>query len=264
MAKKQKRMSREELRKPDALQEALAPWWDKLEQHWKMLVVGCLAILLAGVASSAYKRASATSAADGADAFTAAVAPVTAPTGEDDSTTPESALPIKPVERYADEAAARAEARTRLDAYIAEEESGAHVDAARLLRAGLEVEDAGARLTALQALSGNEDLAALQPSIQMGIADALLATGDRGAATAKYQEVADATTGMAKALALMAKGDASNPLAGGSDAAAAKTAYAAAKAALGPRPTVDAGDVFAAFGEPYIYAELDNKLALLD
>ena len=63
----------------------------------------------------------------------------------------------------------------------------------------------------------------------------------------------------------MAMGDLVNPLvAKPGDAAKAREHYEAAKKALGPKPAVSADDVFASFSEPYLYSELDNKLALLD
>ena len=63
----------------------------------------------------------------------------------------------------------------------------------------------------------------------------------------------------------MSLGDLVNPLVSAKgDAAKARGHYEEAKKALGPKPPVAADDVFASFSEPYLYSELDNKLALLD
>ena len=62
----------------------------------------------------------------------------------------------------------------------------------------------------------------------------------------------------------MAMGDMQNPLsAADGDLTKARAAYEEASKALGVRPETPPGDIYAALSEPYLYAEIENRLALL-
>ena len=52
MAKKSKRMTREELRQPDEVQMALKGMWDWIEAHWRTLAAGGVALLVAGAVTA--------------------------------------------------------------------------------------------------------------------------------------------------------------------------------------------------------------------
>lgn len=132
---------------------------------------------------------------------------------------------------------------------------------ARILHASIGGgEGAAGVLEAAAAESGPFQVTAL-----MALGGQQAASGDVSKASATYQRVADSTNGATKALALMALGDLVNPLVvSPGDAGKAREHYAKAKEALGAKPAVSADDVFASFSEPYLYSELDNKLALLD
>ena len=66
-------------------------------------------------------------------------------------------------------------------------------------------------------------------------------------------------------MAWMAVGDLQNPLAltSGGDSGLARKAYEQATQALGPRAAAAPGDLYASLSAPYLYAELDARLALL-
>ena len=99
----------------------------------------------------------------------------------------------------------------------------------------------------------------------MALARRQAAAGDAATAAQTYQRLVDASHGATRAFAFMAMGDLVNPLiTSPGDTAQARDYYTKAKKALGPKVKAADDDVFASFSEPYLYSELDNKLALLD
>ncbi len=136
--------------------------------------------------------------------------------------------------------------------------------AARVLKASLDAGDAGST-DVLKAATDDADLAPFSATALMALGRRLVAAGQADKAAEAYQRVADMSQGAARAMALAAMGDLVNPLvAAPGDPTKARELYTAAKAALGPKPPSAPGDVFAALQQPYLYSELDNKLALLD
>ena len=261
MAKKQKRMSRKELRQPDQVQVALSGWWDRLEQHWRLLVAGGLALLVAGIGSSVYKRSAVADAQSRAEMLRSALDPLTAPLGEIEADAPDY---VKSIERFDDRAAARAAALERLNTVSAD--ANESVTGIKTLLTGvLTPADDANGAAALKDAAADAALAPLHTGIQFALAQRQAGAGDLDAAMETYKALASQSTGMTKAMALMAQGDLKNPLVvDGGDGAQAKTLYESAQAALGPRPKTDPNDIFATLSEPYIYGALERKLALLD
>ena len=259
MAKKQKRMTRKELREPDAVQQALSGWWVHLERYWKMLVAGTFGLLIAGGATSLYNEQVSSNEGKVADAIEAALYPLNAPLGDPDPSAPEYA---KAFERFQDADAAKAAGVDRLQVFLSENSDAALTPSVKVLRAAL-VSDSAAALPDLEAGAAADG--ALQATSLMNLGRVQIAAGKRGEAQATYAKLAENSAGAIKALALMTLGDLHNPLVNDKgDAAKAREHYTKAKEALGPKPAADADDVFASFSEPYLYSELDNKLALLD
>ena len=259
MAKKQKRMSKQELREAGAVEEVLSGWWIHLERHWKMLVAGCFGLLIAGGATSFYDQQVTSQGGEVSDAMETALYPLNAPVGDPDPSAPDYA---KAFERFADADAARAASVERIQTFLGTHGDAKVAPAARALHASLMADNAAA-ITDLESASATEG--AFQTTALMNLGRRQSAAGDAAKAAATYQKVADSSTGAIKALALMALGDLQNPLVSApGDAAKAREHYQQAKDALGPKPAVSADDVFASFSEPYLYSELDNKLALLD
>jgi len=258
VAKKQKRMTRQELREPDKVEQVLSGWWVHLEEYWKMLVAGCVGLLIAGGASSLYTDQASSVNAEVADAFDAAVYPITAPTGEEPADAPDYA---KVFERFADPAAARAAGVERIQTFLAAHDDSEAAGALRVLHASMSADGAAA----LDGAANNPEIADLHATALMALGRQQAAGGDAAKAAETYQRLADSSEGATRALAWMAMGDLVNPLvATPGDAAKAREHYTKAKESLGAKPPVAPDDVFASFSEPYLYSELDNKLALLD
>jgi len=261
VAKKQKRMTRQELKQPDKVEVVLSGWWVRLEQYWKILAAGCVGILIAGAATSMFKDQSNARQAGVDDAFEAALYPLTAPTGDEDPSAPDYA---KVFERFADPTAARAAGVDRIQAFLSAHPESDTAGATRILHASIQADDAAA-IAALDSAANDPSQSRLQATALMALGRRHAAAGDAARAVETYQRLADSTKGATRALALMAMGDLSNPLVSApGDAAKARDHYTKAREALGARPPIAADDVFASFSEPYLYSELDNKLALLD
>lgn len=257
MAKKQKRMSRKELRKPDEFELWLKGVWERLEKYWKLMVGGLAAFAVVGIVGSLVSSSMESSRQDQAFAFARAIAPITAPLGEAPDN-PNAVADDR--ERFSDREAALTEAKKRLDAFLGEHSDTRFSPAAEWLRAAVDGKDA----VALEAWIAAHQDNPLSVSGWLAVGDAHARAGATDKARQAYRKAADAGDGFGKAIALMAIGDLSNPLAvAGGDAGAAKAAYEEAKKVVGERPPKDPLDIFATFSEPFIYAELDNKLALL-
>jgi hypothetical protein len=259
VAKKAKRMSRKELRQPDEFEVMLQKSWERLEKYWKPIGYGLGAMVLVGAVASIASSSMESSQQETAAAFAAALAPLTAPLGE--APDPATGAQADSRERFPDRAAAVAAASGRLEVFLTDHGDADQAAAAGWLRAAV----AGSDVATLQAwIDANPDTS-LELSALLAIGDAHARAGDKAKAAEAYRTVAGRTNGFAKAMALMAVGDLDNPLAiDGGDAAAAKAAYEEAQQVIGPRPARNPLDVFASFSEPFLYAELENKLALLD
>lgn len=265
MAKKPKRMTRKELREPDEVQVALKGLWDWLERHWRLLAGAGLAVLAVGAATTVMGSMAEDASFEQADALRDALAPLTAPVG--DPPPGAAAQADGNVTRYPDRAAAVSTAIERLDGYVASQPDAPGVNVAKILPSTL-------RATGSDPAAAAQEIAAwlaanpghlLEQSAMHALAEAHARAGSRSEALAAYQDLANRSSGLIRAIALMAVGDLQNPLAHpDGDHAKALTAYKEAQAALGPRPPRDAADIFAALSEPYIYAEMDSRLALLE
>ncbi len=259
MAKKQKRMTRKELREPDAVEQVLSGWWVHLERYWKVVIAGTFGLLIAGGATSVYNSQVVSQEGEVADAMAAALYPLNAPLGDPDPSAPEYA---KDFERFQDAEAAKAAGVERIQTFLTENADAALVPSIRVLKAAIS-SDPNAALTELEA--GVAEGHTMRATSLMNLGRVQIAAGKRDEAAATYAKIAESSNGAIKALALMTLGDLQNPLVNDKgDAAKAREHYTKAKEALGPKPQADADDVFASFSEPYLYSELDNKLALLD
>ena len=250
-------MSKQELREPDAVEQALAGWWVHLERYWKILVAGSFGLLIAGGATTLYNEQVHNQGSEVSDAMEAALYPLNAPVGEPDPSAPDYA---KAFERFQDSDAAKNAGVERIQNFLSAHPDAKSAPAVRLLQAALVSEGAIGELE-----TGAQQADAFQATTLMNLGRRQSAEGKTSEAAATYQKLADSSKGAIRALAFMALGDMQNPLVNASgDSAKAREHYTKAKEALGPKPAVDADDVFASFSEPYLYSELDNKLALLD
>lgn len=262
MAKQPKRMSRKELKQPDEVEVALKGMWGFIERYWRVMVGAAVALLVVGAATTIMGRMSKSTQEEQAAALQKALVPLSSPIGEQ---APESQQ-VAGQETFATAAAARKAASERLNAFVAEHPESTKAEAIALLQASLGADGAAADPAALTAWLGANADSSLVAVAQFQLAQSQERAGQKAEAMATYRKVADASQGVVKAMALMAIGDLNNPLAqGAGDANAAREAYTAAREALGTRPKADPDDILAlSLGQPYIFAELDTKLALLE
>lgn len=261
MAKrKKKRMSKEELRRPDEVEVRLKRIWDSLNKYKKPLIASLVILIVGTVGWSIYKRSAASAKDSRAEALHAAFEPLAAFYGEDVKQLPENT----PLKTFETRKAALEAADKGVDAFLAEhkDESGAvsFIDAMIQLPLG----DADKAVEALSAWTSSHADSPLYPAAMMRLAEAQAQAGKKDEAVASYRKVADLSGGFVKVQALVAIGDLLSPVTGGSDAAKAKAAYEEAKAVLGPTPPKNPADPFASLNTPYLYSELDTKLAALN
>ena len=255
-----KRMTKEELAAPDEIEVALSGFWEKLAKYKNYVFIGVGVLIAIGVVFAIIGMSSRASADERALAMRTAVGPLAAYVGE---VNPQiAALPGPKPEQYADEAARSAEAKKRLEAYVAERSGD---DARELLDLALAQQKlaagdaAGAAEAAKAWLTTYPESAAKLAGLELA-ARALTAKGDKDAAVAAWKALAAATTGELKAQALRQVGDLHNPvLAGSGDAAQAKAAYDEALTALGPAPAASPIE----FAPAGLRGEIKNRLDLL-
>ena len=265
MAKIKKRMSKKELQTPDQVEVALNKTWDNLVAYRKWIIGAVALVVVGGVSWAIFHNLRANAKAEAAvavrDAMTPLIAFVEAPSDTPDAP---NAKPIRGLKVFPNQAAATTEAAKRLDAFLA-----AHpdMDAAQVLsltraEVWLRQGDAARAAKDLQAWLAAHPESPLAPAALQALAQAQLANGKRDEARKTLADLAAKSTGPAKALALTTLGDLDNPLmAKGGDAAKARASYEEAQKALGPKPQGD--NPFVAMSAPYLFRELDNKLALL-
>ncbi len=265
MAKIKKRMSKKELQAPDQVEVALNKTWDNLVTYRKWIIGGIAVFVVGGVSWAILHNMRASAKAEAALAVRDAMAPLTAfvdaPAEGADAPEPK---PIRGLQVFPSEAAATTEAAKRLDAFLAAHPDMDAAQVVSLTRAEvwLRQGDAARAAKDLQAWLAQHAESPLVPAALQALAQAQLAAGKRDEARKTLTDLAAKTTGPAKALALTTLGDLDNPLvAPGGDAAKARASYEEAQKALGPKPQGD--NPFVAMSAPYLYQELDNKLALL-
>ncbi|MEC9072306.1 MAG: hypothetical protein VX938_08015 [Myxococcota bacterium] len=260
MAKKQKRMTLEELRRPDDIQVALKGLWDWIENNWRLMVGVGVVMVVGGGASTVMGDMAREDSHKIADQVTQAMKPLTAPVGDAPAAAPATDVDE---ERFQDRAAALTEAQTRLATFATDNPGHEGAAALELLSISLsQGDDTGDKLR--QWLGAN-DSSNLGETALHALAEAQHRAGDVAAAIATYTQLAERSRGGLKAMAWMAIGDLQNPMAlpKGGDSAMARKAYEQATKALGPRAVAAPGDLYASLSAPYLYAELDARLALL-
>ncbi|MCB9729359.1 MAG: hypothetical protein H6744_15750 [Deltaproteobacteria bacterium] len=262
MAKQPKRMSRKELKRPDEVEVALKGMWGFIERHWRVMVGAAVLLLAIGATTSIVGKMRRSNKQAEATALKEALAPLASPIGEE----PPAAQKVPGREVYPTAQAARKAADERLAAFAAEHPEALDEPGVALLQASLTADGAGPDPAALQQWLDKHEKSSLALVARFEKAQAQERAGQPAEALTTYRAIADSSQGTIKAMALMAVGDLQNPLAGGTgDASAAREAYTAARDALGPRPAADPDDILAlSLGQPYIFAELQTKLALLE
>ena len=260
MAKKQKRMTLEELRRPDDIQVALKGMWDWIENNWRLMVAVAAVMVVGGGVSTIMGDMARDESHKTADAVVQAMKPLTAPVGDTPAAAPATDVDE---ERFQDRSAALTEAQNRLATFAKDNPDHEGAAALELLSITLATgDDTGEKLR--QWLGAN-DTSNLSETALHALAEAQHRAGDTAAAIATYTQLAERSKGGLKAMAWMAIGDLQNPmtLPTGGDPSMARKAYEQATKALGPRAAAAPGDLFASLSEPYLYAELDARLALL-
>lgn len=262
MAKQPKRMSRKELKRPDEVEVALKGMWGFIERHWRVMVGTAVALLIIGAATSIFGRMQKSSRESEAAGLQKALLPLSSPIGEEAP----AAQKIEGQEVFPTAAAARKASSERLATFVSEHPDALKSSGIALLQASLGADGTAADPAALQKWLADNAKSSLAAVAHFELAQTQERAGQQAEALASYRAVADGSEGIVKAMALMAIGDLHNPMAGGSgDANAAREAYTAARDALGPRPQANPDDILAlSLGQPYIFAELETKLALLD
>lgn len=262
MAKKLKRMTKEELRAPDEVQVKLQGLWTWIESYWRHLAAFAGVLVVGGAAATVMDNNAQVEIHADADALGAALAPLSAPVGD-----APAGVEVDPDEkRYETRAAALEAANTAIASYMGSRpNSTAQVALSALAPAvASQAGDAKGAADKLSAWVTANPSSSLQASALHALAEARAASGDTTGAIEAYRNMALQSEGALKALAFMAMGDLQNPLSvKGGDATKARTAYEEASKALGPRPNTPPGDIYAALTEPYLYAEIENRLALL-
>jgi uncharacterized protein YidB (DUF937 family) len=262
VAKKMKRMTKEELRQPDEVQIKLQGLWNWLEAHWRLCVYGAGALVAVGLGSTVMDGQALSAAHAEADALADAVAPLTAPIGE--------AIPGAEIDpdqvRYETRALAVEAAHASIQGYVATNPEALSAEALGVLAPAIAAQagDAAGAASALTTWVGAHPNSSLQASALHALAEARAGSGDRAGALEAYRQLAAMSQGAIKALAFMAMGDLQNPISvADGDRTKARIAYEEATQALGHRPELPPGDIYAAISEPYLYAEIENRLSLL-
>ena len=240
--KRRKRMSKKELKEikaPDKFEVAIKRGWDALNKY-RTAIIGSIVLLVGGgIAWSLARSATKAGAETRAEAFRSAMDPFVAPVGEPpkDEKKPPAYAPKE--ERFADETAAMEAAKKRL-AEFRQEYGSDNIDQAAelaegsvLLRQGKSEEAAKVFEAWLQSNSSSP----FKPVAQKRLSEAYANMGKIDKAKATLKELATGSSGLLKALALVALGDLNNPLVvAGADAAQARKDYEAAQELLGAKP----------------------------
>ena len=255
-------MSKQELRAPDEVQVKLQGLWTWIENYWRHLAVSAGVLMVGGAVATVMDNSSQADVYSDADALSEALAPLSAPIGD----APAGVEADPDEKRYETRVEALAAANTAIDAYVAARpNSKAHGALSALAPAvAAQAGDPKGAAEKLGAWVTANPNSSLQASALHALAEARAASGDTAGALEAYRTLALQSEGFMKALAFMAMGDLQNPLSSkDGDATKARTSYEEASKALGPRPKTPPGDIYAALTEPYLYAEIENRLALL-
>ncbi|MCA9516334.1 MAG: tetratricopeptide repeat protein [Myxococcales bacterium] len=258
MAKRKRRMSKEELEAPDQFEVALQKVWEGLVKYRKPIIGGIVALVVLGVVLWIVNATSKSSARTRSLALRDGAAALSAEVGPADS--PEVQLPGPKPLRFEDESQRLAAVEKGLSGYVAEYGSDDSRELVDLTLADVKLAkgDAAGALADVEAWIGKHGDSAVMP-VALELKARALSVTDKAKAVEAWNALAAASTGELKADALRQAGDLQNPvLVDGGDAAKAKAAYEAALAALGPAPEkVDP------FGSTGIRGDIDNRLKLL-
>jgi hypothetical protein len=255
-------MTKEELRAPDEVQMKLQGLWTWIENYWRHLAISAAVLVVGGGVVTVMDDNSQVDVYADADALSEALAPLSAPVGDAPAGVAADADEV----RYENRAAALTAANTAIDAYVSARPNSKASGALSALAPAVAAQAGdpkGAAQKLAEWVTANPN-SSLQASALHALAEARAASDDIAGALEAYRTLAAQSSGSLKALAFMAMGDLQNPLsAKDGDVTKARTAYEEASKALGPRPKTPPGDIYAALTEPYLYAEIENRLALL-
>lgn len=234
MAKKLKRMSKQELRAPDKIEVTLKRGWKWVESN-KKLVVALIVIAVGAVIGGMVTDKMAQSANDSdAAAVRKATQPLLMPIIEDETDATELAKTSKlPV--FTDEAAKNKAGLASITAFLKDHAGLQAAATFQFAQASLQIAtgatDAGTKgLTEWVSKHPKSPIAGVALA---QLADAQLAKGEEDAARKTASQLVDRSQGTGKVLALVRLGDLSNPLiVKKGDVAAARKHYEAAQALI--------------------------------
>lgn len=258
MAKRKRRMSKEELAAPDQFELILVKVWDALVKFRVFIIGGVAALVVLGVVLWIVNATSAGSAKARSLALREGTAALSAEVGPAES--PDLQAPGPKPLRFDDEAQRLGAIEKGLSAYVAEYGSDDSRELVDLTLADVKMakSDAAGALVDVEAWIAKYPKSAIMP-VALELKARALSVTDPAKAIDAWNALAGATVGELKAEALRQAGDLQNPiLHDGGDAAKAKAAYEAALAALGPAP--EQTDPFGTVG---LRGDIDNRLKLL-
>jgi tetratricopeptide (TPR) repeat protein len=258
-------MSKKELQAPDQIQATLERTWDRVTRYRKPLIGVVVFLFVGAIVVGTLTKGTRDAREAEATAFYQAMRPLSAPL-EDEPGFKREDLPPE-IEVFANRNAALEEARKRLTEHLDKHPDAPSRGAAELALVTTKLQPAEAAAAAAQL----EKWAAQNPSSPMLVAayarlgEAWLLAGERAKAKEAFQKQAELGEGGVKAMAHAALGDLQHPLiVPGGDEAQAKVHYQAALAALGAKPATDPNDIFGSRDLPYLYEQVELRLATLD
>jgi len=232
--RKQKRMSKEELRTPDQVEAFLNKLWERVTKHKKIIIALIVVFVGGGVAYSLYERAESEKLEDTATALRGVFDPLVSPIVVDE----ETGAQIKETlgtNAYTERKLQLEAAQKGADEFLSNNADAKAAPAVKFVKATSYAAMGDAK-------KGSEEISAwleankgsvLEFSALMQLGDAQVASGQASEARSTYQKVVDATPegSLARAMAHTRLGDLSNPLmAEKGDSAEAVKAYEAAQA----------------------------------
>ena len=271
MAKKKRRMSKEELRAPDAFEKQAEAAWKKIEPHRAKIGVALGVVLVAGIGWSIYSGIQAGEMEERSGELATALHPLTAAIWDpevDGKEQPDGTTPTKPPgETFKTEADAHKAAVERIGKYLSEHSNAPGVNAAKLGAAGLKIgDDAKAGAADLEGwISANSDNRTTS-LVQLLAGRAQSAAGNTEAARGHFEAVVKSQETWLKATALAALGDLDHPMMApkGSkgDAAASRKNYEEAVKYLGAEPPSSSPFPFPSASGAF-KREIESKLSTL-
>ncbi len=234
MAKKRKRMSKEELRSPDKIEVALTNAWKWVENHLRVVMALIVTAVAAIVVVFVLDRISSDHHADVSEQLRVAIKPLLMPPMEDAEERKKLMSQVK-LPMYSDEQAKLKAGLASIDAYLQAHGSAEAAGIMRFAQGSLMIAN-GKTKAGAQALKDWVSKHGKSPVAQVAmgqLVDANLALGKPDEARSVAQQALAQATGVGKALPLVRLGDLSNPLmVSKGDAATARKHYEAAQKIL--------------------------------